>query len=101
MQVPMCFWGDLCRIGASNDYSDTYGRRIIICNNYDYDPPKDFQRGENKQWIDIKQSKEDERYISTRFTRTTNTSSTTIVWSNNRRQKRRKAFQEEMHRMDE
>uniref|UniRef100_A0A0D9XIK7 Uncharacterized protein n=1 Tax=Leersia perrieri TaxID=77586 RepID=A0A0D9XIK7_9ORYZ len=47
MEVSMCFCADLCRIVKSNDNSDTYGRRIFICDNYEYDPPTDFRWGTN------------------------------------------------------
>ena len=51
MEVPMCFCGDLCRIRRSDDYSDTYGRRIFICDNYEYDPPKNFRQGYDKVYL--------------------------------------------------
>uniref|UniRef100_A0A0D9VVP5 Uncharacterized protein n=1 Tax=Leersia perrieri TaxID=77586 RepID=A0A0D9VVP5_9ORYZ len=101
MEVPMCLC--VCRIcTSSDDYSDTYERMIFIYNNYEYDPPKDFQRGKHR-WIDIEQSKEDEQYMCSK------------VYKNNQyflyyyrleqqqkeEEKRRKAFQEEMRRQEE
>ena len=50
MEVPMCFCSDLCRAVKSDDYSDTYGRRVFICDNYECDPPKNFRRYTNTVW---------------------------------------------------
>uniref|UniRef100_A0A0D9X5V4 Uncharacterized protein n=1 Tax=Leersia perrieri TaxID=77586 RepID=A0A0D9X5V4_9ORYZ len=42
IEVPMCFCGDLCQVVKSDEYSDTYGRKVFLCDNYDYEPPRIF-----------------------------------------------------------
>ena len=42
IQVPMCFCGSLCKLMESKVLGDDYDRRFFMCENYEYDPPKQY-----------------------------------------------------------
>ncbi|KAG2606882.1 hypothetical protein PVAP13_4NG221832 [Panicum virgatum] len=68
--VPMCFCGDPCKVGQS-DEEDTYNQRYWMCANYAFNPPPRMIRiglltppplCDFEQWIDTKIKEEDKRY---------------------------------------
>ena len=48
VQVPMCFYGSLCKLMESKVLSDDFGRRFFMCENYGYDPPKRYGKDKAK-----------------------------------------------------
>ncbi|OEL32235.1 hypothetical protein BAE44_0006746, partial [Dichanthelium oligosanthes] len=43
VDVPMCFYGDLCKLMSSEVLGDFHGMRFFICNNYEHEPPMFFR----------------------------------------------------------
>ncbi|RLM73473.1 hypothetical protein C2845_PM15G04990 [Panicum miliaceum] len=46
IEVPMCFYGSLCKLMESKVLGDDFGMRFFMCENYKYDPPK--RRGKDR-----------------------------------------------------
>ncbi|RLN39558.1 arginine-glutamic acid dipeptide repeats protein-like [Panicum miliaceum] len=65
IQVPMCFCGSLCKLMESQVLGDDFGTRFFMCENYEYDPPKRYNKERPKtppslcdfmHWLDTEQS---------------------------------------------
>ena len=48
VQVPMCFCGSLCKLMESKVLGDDFGRRFFMRDNYEYDPPKRYDKDKPK-----------------------------------------------------
>ena len=48
INVPMCFYGSLCKFMKSEILGDDYGMRFFMCENYEYDPPKRYGKDRAK-----------------------------------------------------
>ena len=44
IQVPMYFCGSLCKLMESKVLGDDYSMRFFMCENYEYDPPKRYDK---------------------------------------------------------
>ena len=42
IKVPMYFCGSLCKLMESKVLGDDYSMRFFMCENYEYDPPKQY-----------------------------------------------------------
>ena len=40
IQVPICFYSSLCKLMELKVIGDDFGMKFIVCENYEYDPPK-------------------------------------------------------------
>ena len=38
----MCFCGSLCKLMKSRVLGDDFGKRFLMCENYEYDPPNHY-----------------------------------------------------------
>ena len=48
VQVPMCFCGSLCKLMKSRVLGDDFGMRFFMCEDYEYDPPKNYGKDRAK-----------------------------------------------------
>jgi len=44
----MCFCGSLCKLMESKILGDDFGKRFFMCDNYEYDPPKRYDKDKPK-----------------------------------------------------
>ncbi|CAO2144009.1 unnamed protein product [Urochloa humidicola] len=62
VDVPMCFYGDLCKLTKSEVLGVYYGMRFFMCDNFEYDSPK-LSGNMRPKWLNTEQFEEDKAHV--------------------------------------